>query len=91
MENTALTSDALYKSFDGVVKKAKTYGHVVDAGGAAVSRAVFNSALKALPRKYKQRRADLRFLAGSKPNPGLSYMLTALEQTTQFHRISLQA
>jgi hypothetical protein len=63
--NTALTGDALYKSFDGVVKKAKTYGHVVDAGGAAVSRAVFNSALKALPRKYKQRRADLRFLAGS--------------------------
>jgi hypothetical protein len=63
--NTALTSDALYKSFDGVVKKAKQYGHVVDAGGAAVSRAVFNSALKALPRKYKQRRSDLRFLAGS--------------------------
>ena len=63
--NTALSSDALYKSFDGVVKKAKAYGHVVDAGGAAVSRAVFNSALKALPRKYKQRRADLRFLAGS--------------------------
>jgi hypothetical protein len=63
--NTALTGDALYKSFNGVVKKAKTYGRVVDAGGAAVSRAVFNSALKALPRKYKQRRTDLRFLAGS--------------------------
>jgi hypothetical protein len=63
--NTALTSDALYKSFDGVVKKAKANGHVVDAGGAAVSRAIFNSALKALPRKYKQRRTDLRFLAGS--------------------------
>jgi hypothetical protein len=63
--NTALTSDALYKSFNGIVKKAKTYGNVVDAGGAVVSRAVFNSALKALPRKYKQRRTDLRFLAGS--------------------------
>ena len=63
--NTALSSDDLYKAFNGVVKKAKTYGHVVDAGGAAVSRAVFNSALKALPRKYKQRRTDLRFLAGS--------------------------
>jgi hypothetical protein len=63
--NVSLTSDALYKSFDGIVKKAKASGHVVDAGGAAVSRAVFNSALKALPRKYKQRRADLRFLAGS--------------------------
>jgi hypothetical protein len=63
--NTSLSSDALYKAFDGVVKKSKANGHVVDAGGAAVSRAVFNSALKALPRKYKQRRTDLRFLAGS--------------------------
>jgi len=63
--DTSLSSDALYKAFDGVVKKSKAYGHVVDAGGAAVSRAVFNSALKALPRKYKQRRTDLRFLAGS--------------------------
>ena len=63
--DTSLTGDALYKSFDGVVKKAKTSGRVVDAAGAAVSRAVFNSALKALPRKYKQRRTDLRFLAGS--------------------------
>jgi hypothetical protein len=63
--NTALTSDPLYKAFNGVVRKSKQYGRVVDAGGAAVSRAVFNSALKALPRKYKQRRTDLRFLAGS--------------------------
>ena len=63
--DTSLSSDNLYKSFNGVVKKAKASGHVVDAGGAAVSRAVFNSALKALPRKYKQRRGDLRFLAGS--------------------------
>ena len=63
--NTSLSSDALYKSFDGVVKKAKANGHVVDAAGAGISRAVFNSALKALPRKYKQRRTDLRFLAGS--------------------------
>ncbi len=55
----------LYKSFDGVVKQSKAKGHVVDAAGANVSRAVFNSALKALPRKYKQRRGDLRFLAGS--------------------------
>jgi hypothetical protein len=63
--DTSLSSDQLYKAFDGVVKKAKANAHVVDAGGAAISRAVFNSALKALPRKYKQRRTDLRFLAGS--------------------------
>ncbi len=63
--DTDLSSDSLYKAFDGVVKKAKTNAHVVDAGGAAITRAVFNSALKALPRKYKQRRTDLRFLSGS--------------------------
>jgi hypothetical protein len=63
--DTSLSSDALYKSFDGVVKKAKASGRVVDAAGANVSREVFNKALKAMPRKYKQRRGDLRFLAGS--------------------------
>jgi len=52
-------------AFQGVVAKAKASGRVVDAAGAEVSRAVFNSALKAMPRKYKQRRNDLRFLAGS--------------------------
>ena len=63
--NTALTGDALYKSFDGVVKIAKANGHVVAGAGAPVSREIFNKALKAMPRKYKQRRPDLRFLAGS--------------------------
>jgi hypothetical protein len=63
--NTALTGDALYKSFDGVVKIAKANGHVVAGAGAAISREIFNKALKAMPRKYKQRRPDLRFLAGS--------------------------
>ena len=63
--DTSLSTDALYKSFDGVVKKAKASGHVVDAAGAGVSRELFNKALKAMPRKYKQRRGDLRFLSGS--------------------------
>jgi hypothetical protein len=63
--NTSLSSDQLYKAFDGAVKLSKANGHVVDAGGNTISRAVFNDALKALPRKYKQRRTDLRFLSGS--------------------------
>jgi hypothetical protein len=63
--NTAATTDLLYKSFDGVVKIAKANGHVVAGAGAAISRDIFNKALKAMPRKYKQRRTDLRFLAGS--------------------------
>jgi len=63
--NTALSSDNLYKAFDGIVKIAKTNGRVVAGAGASVSRDIFNKALKAMPRKYKQRRPDLRFLAGS--------------------------
>jgi hypothetical protein len=63
--NTADTTDLLYKSFDGVVKIAKANGHVVAGAGAAISRDIFNKALKAMPRKYKQRRTDLRFLSGS--------------------------
>jgi hypothetical protein len=63
--NTALSGDNLYKAFDGIVKIAKTNGRVVAGAGAGVSRDIFNKALKAMPRKYKQRRPDLRFLAGS--------------------------
>jgi len=58
-------SDALYKAFQGVVAKSKANGRVVAGAGAGVSRELFNKALKAMPRKYMQRRGDLRFLAGS--------------------------
>ena len=60
------SGSGLMSAFQGVVAKAKANAHVVDNGVATgVSRATFNAALKALPRKYKQRRTDLRFLAGS--------------------------
>jgi len=63
--DTTKTGDALYKAFDGIVKLAKAKGHVVAGAGNAISREIFNKALKAMPRKYKQRRPDLRFLSGS--------------------------
>ena len=63
--DTSLSSDNLYKAFNGVVKLAKANGTVVAGAGAAVSREIFNKALKAMPRKYKQRRPELRFLSGS--------------------------
>jgi len=63
--DTTKTGDALYKAFDGIVKIAKAKGHVVAGAGSAISREIFNKALKAMPRKYKQRRPDLRFLSGS--------------------------
>lgn len=58
-------SDPLLKAFDGFRKLSLANGHVVDAAGANLSQAVFNSALKALPRYYKQNRNQLRFYSGS--------------------------
>lgn len=63
--DTSLSADPLMKAFDGWRKRALAAGHVVDAGGAGLTRAVYNSALKAMPRKYFQRRNELRFYAGS--------------------------
>jgi len=62
-----LTGDALYKSFDGWNVRALAGAHVVEnsEAGHAISRTTFNQALKALPRKYKQRRNQLRFYTGS--------------------------
>jgi HK97 family phage major capsid protein len=62
-----LTGDALYKSFDGWHVRALAGAHVVEnpEAGHAISRATFNKALKTLPRKYKQRRNQLRFYTGS--------------------------
>jgi hypothetical protein len=63
--DTALTGDPLLKAFNGWSKRAKTTAHVVDAAGAGISRGVFNTSLKNMPRKYMQRRANLKFFTGS--------------------------
>lgn len=63
--NTALTTDPLLKAFDGWRKRALAGGHVIDHGGNGVDRSVFNKALKAMPRKYMQRRNGLKFFTGS--------------------------
>jgi len=65
--DTALTGDPLYKSFDGWHVRALAGAHVVENAAAShvIDRSTFNQALKALPRKYKQRRAALKFYTGS--------------------------
>ncbi len=75
--DTSLTGDPLYKSFDGWKLLALNTAHVVDAGGAAISRDVFNKLLKALPRKYKARRNMLKFYAGSQLVQDYLYSLQA--------------
>lgn len=59
------SSDKSLKAFDGWYKLALGAAHVVDGAGATLNRGHFNSALKAMPRVYMQRRPDLRFYTGS--------------------------
>lgn len=81
--DTALTGNALLKAFDGFRQLALDGAFVVDAGGAGISKAVFNNALKELPRKYKQRRNQLRFFTGSNLVQDYLYNLTTVGSTPE--------
>lgn len=81
--DTTLSSDNLYKAFNGFRKLALGGGQVVDAGGNTISKAIFNSALKAMPRKYKQRRNQLRFFTGSNLVQDYLYNLTTVGSTPE--------
>lgn len=70
------SSDALLKSFDGFRKLGLATGHVLDAGGATITKAVFNKALKTMPRKYLQRRNQLKFYTGSSLQQDYLYSLS---------------
>lgn len=59
------STDGTLKVFDGWYKRALAGAHVVDAGGATLSPVLFNSALKAMPRNFMQKRNQLRFYSGS--------------------------
>ena len=81
INGTYASSGDLYTAFNGFRKLAVTNAHVVDANGVGLDRTVFNSAIKALPRKYKQRRNQLRFFAGSNLVQDYLYNLTAMSAT----------
>jgi len=59
------SADPLLKSLDGFQKRARTSAVVVDAAGGNLTRSVFDKALRALPNKYLQRRAQLAFSTSS--------------------------
>lgn len=80
--DTALTGDPLLKAFDGWNKRAKATGHVVDHAGTGLNRAAFNKALKAMPRKYMQRRNGLKFLVGTNLIQDYLYTLSDAAQAT---------
>ncbi len=81
--DTTLTGDPLLKAFDGFKKLGLNNAHVVAGGGATLSgntavdgKALFDKAIKALPRKYFQRRNQLRFYTGSNLQQNYLYGLT---------------
>jgi len=59
-----ITDDPLLSKGDGWSKRANRLGHVVDHAGGAADRSVWHKALKALPRKYRNRNG-LKFFAGT--------------------------
>lgn len=62
-------SDALIKALDGWRKIALNSAHIASnpsqSGTYKLSKESFNTAIKAMPNKYMQRRGDLRFYSGS--------------------------
>jgi len=71
------TGSGLMSAFAGFRTLALNNAHVVDAQGVGLDKAVFNLAIKTLPRKYKQRRNQLRFFTGSNLVQDYLYNLTA--------------
>lgn len=74
--DTRLTRDPLLKVFNGWRRLARDGGHVVDnstvartnpdaPGTNTLDRGTYNAALKAMPRKYMQRRNQMKFFTGA--------------------------
>lgn len=85
VEDLAINGDTggsgLLSAFDGFRKLALASGHVVDAAGAGIDKAIFNKAIKAMPRKYLQRRNQLKFYTGSNLQQDWLYALTNISAT----------
>ena len=71
------SGSGLMSAFQGFRSLALNNAHVVDAAGYGLDKTVFNAAIKALPRKYKQRRNQLRFFTGSNLVQDYLFNLTA--------------
>ena len=71
------SGSGLMSAFAGFRAQALANAHVVDGNGQGLDKAVFNTAIKTMPRKYKQRRNQLRFFVGSNLVQDYLYNLTA--------------
>jgi len=71
------TGSGLLSAFAGFRTLALNNAHVVDAAGYGLDKTIFNQAIKTMPRKYKQRRNQLRFFTGSNLVQDYLFNLTA--------------
>jgi hypothetical protein len=71
------SGSGLLSAFKGFRQLASDNAHVVDAAGYGLDKTVFNAAIKQMPRKYKQRRNQLRFFVGSNLVQDYLFNLTA--------------
>jgi hypothetical protein len=71
------SGSGLMSAFAGFRAQALANAHVVDGNGQGLDKSVFNTAIKTMPRKYKQRRNQLRFFVGSNLVQDYLYNLTA--------------
>ena len=75
--NATGSGSGLMSAFVGFRANAIANAHVVDGNAQGLDKAVFNKAIKTMPRKYKQRRNQLRFFSGSNLVQDYLYNLTA--------------
>jgi len=72
------TGSGLMSAFAGFRQLALSNAHVVDAAGYGLDKTIFNQAIKTMPRKYKQRRNQLRFFTGSNLVQDYLFNLTSM-------------
>jgi hypothetical protein len=78
------SSDPLLQAFNGFSALAKAGANVVNAYNGGLGMPVFNQAIKALPRRYKQRRNQLRFFTSSNLVQDYLYNLAINTNSTNF-------
>lgn len=76
------TNDALFKSFDGWRKRLYAGANVVDAENGVLDRGVFHKALRAMPRKYMNRRGALKWFTSAGLLQDYVYSAETVESNT---------
>jgi len=72
------SADPFLAQFDGILKQATS--HVVDAGGALTTKALWRDMLKAMPQEFRRNRAALRYFTSG--NAEIDYRDTLADRIT---------